>query len=90
MNKAAKAFSLGYMGLISVSDVYNDAIKSGYDKRTAGIASLLSASALFGIMNFNETANGLGTWFLDATTGYDREITRRPIIKIAKSLYSDI
>lgn len=89
-NKAAKALSLGYMGLISVADVYNDALKSGYDKRTAGLASLMSAAALFGIMNYNEGANGLGTWFLDKTTGYDHEITRKPVIQAAKNLYKDI
>lgn len=90
INKAGKAFSLGYMALVSTADVYNDAIQNGYDKFTAGLAALASAGALFGIMNFNEGANGLGTWFLDATTGYNHEVTRAPITKAAKSLYKDI
>jgi hypothetical protein len=38
------------MGLTSAAGVYNDAISAGYDNRTAGIASLLSAGALFSIM----------------------------------------
>lgn len=88
-NKAAKAFSLGYMGLISSNDVYNEALSGGYSKRAAGFASLATASALFGIMNFNESANGLGTWFLDSTTGYNAEVSMGPIKKIAKSLFKD-
>lgn len=87
--KLAKALSLGYMGLISVSDVYNDALQSGYDRRTAGIASLASAAALFGIMNFNEGVNGLGTWFLDKTVGYNREVLRAPVSRTAKQMYKE-
>lgn len=85
-----KAMSLGYMGLISAADVYNDALQGGYDRRTAGIASLASMAALFGIMNFNEGVNGLGTWFLDKTTGYDRELLRAPVAKQAKKLYKEL
>lgn len=87
MNNTQKALSLGYMGLISTADVYNDAIQAGYDNRTAGLTALASAGALFGIMNFNETANGLGTWFLKKSTGYDKEITKAPLIKVAKESY---
>lgn len=88
--KLAKAMSLGYMTLVSVADVYNDALQSGYDRTTAGIASLASSALLFGVMNFNESANGLGTWFLDKTTGYDRELLRAPVAKQAKALYKDL
>ena len=87
MNNTQKALSLGYMGLISTADAYNDAIQAGYDNRTAGLTALASAGALFGIMNFNETANGLGTWFLKKSTGYDKEITKAPLIKVAKESY---
>jgi hypothetical protein len=38
------------MGLTSASDVYNDAITAGYDPRTAGFATLMSAGALYGVM----------------------------------------
>lgn len=89
MSEMGRALALGYMGLISTADVYNDAIQGGYDKRTAGIAALASAGALFGIMNFNESARGLGTWFLKKSTGYDRDVMRSPLIKIAKASYKD-
>lgn len=79
-------FSLAYMGLISSNDVYNSALEGGYDERTAGIAALATAGALYGIMNFNETTRGIGTWFLNKTTGESQEIARAPIIKAAKKL----
>lgn len=84
--RLGQGLALGYMGLISANDVYNEALRGGYDKRTAGIASLATASALFGIMNFNSTTRGIGTWFLDKTTGSSQEIARAPIIKVAKDL----
>lgn len=86
-NELGATLSLGYMGLVSAADVYNDALNSGYDERTAGLTALASAGSLFGIMRFNETAKGLGTWFLKSTTGYDHEVTRQPVINCAKKLY---
>lgn len=86
-NKLGKSLSLGYMGLVSAADTYNDAINAGYDHRTAGLVSLATAASLFGIMNFNETANGLGTWFLKSTTGYNHDVTRKPVIQYAKKMY---
>lgn len=88
-SKLAKALSLGYMSLVSAADVYNDALKGGYDKRTAGLSALMSAGALYGVMNLNAT-NSLGTWFLDKTVGYNPEVTKAPIIKQAKSLYKEM
>lgn len=88
-SKLAKQLSLGYMSLISAADVYNDALKGGYDKRTAGLSALMSAGALYGVMNLNAT-NSLGTWFLDKTVGYNPEVTKAPIIKQAKSLYKEM
>ena len=88
-NKLGSSLSLGYMGLVSAADVYNDALNSGYDERTAGLTALASAGALFGIMNFNETTRGVGNWFLRSATGYDHEITKAPVIKCAKNLYKD-
>jgi hypothetical protein len=32
-------------------------------------------SALFGIMKFNAGRNGLGTWFLDKTTGFNEHLS---------------
>ena len=62
----AKALSLGYMALTSTGNVYGQAIDSGYDRRTAGFASLLTAAGQYGIMMNNR----MGDWFLDKTTGY--------------------
>ena len=89
-NKLAKSLSLGYMAMISASDTYNDALNAGYDERTAGFTSLLSASALYGIMNYNEGVNGLGTWFLDKTTGYNQEVSRSAMNKVLKPLYKEV
>ena len=54
-NKLGSSLSLGYMGLESAANVYNDALNAGYDERTAGLTALASAASLYGIMNFNET-----------------------------------
>ena len=89
-NKLAKSLSLGYMAMISASDTYNDALNAGYDERTAGFTSLLSASALYSIMNYNEGVNGLGTWFLDKTTGYNQEVSRSAMTKVLKPLYKEV
>jgi hypothetical protein len=69
--------------------VYNEALNSGYDKRTAGIASLASAGAMYGIMNIN-AMGGLGTWFLDKTVGYNSEVVRKPIAKVAKNSFKEL
>lgn len=82
--KIAKALSLGYMTLTSTGDMYQQTLQAGFDRTTASIATLTTAGLLFGVMNFNEGANGLGTWFLDKSTGYDRELLRQPISKLVK------
>ena len=89
-SKLAKGLSLGYMAITQAGQTYNDALEGGYDQKTAGIATLLTTAALFGIMNFNEGMNGLGTWFLDKTTGYDRDLLRAPIDKAAKKVTREI
>lgn len=71
-SKMAKALSLSYMALISTDDVYAEAIESGYDRRTAGFAALLTASGQYGIMMNNR----MGHWFLDKTTGFSEETNR--------------
>ena len=89
MNKLQSKFNLGYMALISASDVYNDSLVAGYDPRTAGITALSSAAALYGIMQYNETMNGIGNWMLDKTTGYSPELNRGAIRKLAKDLMKE-
>ena len=68
----SKALSLSYMALTSTGDIYGEAIESGYDRRTAGFASLLAASGTYGLMMNNR----MGDWFLDKTTGYNVNVSR--------------
>lgn len=65
-SQMSKALALGYMALTSTGQVYGDAIQGGYDRRTAGFASLASAAGMYGLMMNNR----MGDWFLDSTTGY--------------------
>ena len=88
----SKAFSLGYMALTSTGDVYGEAIESGYDRRTAGFAALLTASGQYGIMMNNR----MGDWFLDKSTGYSMETNRalmkrsiKPYIKEIDKIITD-
>ena len=53
-SQLSKALSLGYMALTSTSDIYGEAINNGYDKRTAGIAALLTAAGQYAVMMNNE------------------------------------
>ena len=85
-SQMSKAFSLGYMALTSTSDVYGTAIESGFDRRTAGFASLLTASGQYGIMMNNR----MGDWFLDKTTGYNvnvnKALMRKSIVPYLKEI----
>ena len=85
-SKIAKALSLGYMALISTDDVYAEAIESGYDRRTAGFAALLTASGQYGIMMNNR----MGHWFLDKTTGFSEETNRALTKKAIKPYLKEI
>lgn len=90
LNDISTRFALGYMGLVHTADMYNEAIKAGYDRRTAGIVGLASMGALYGVMRFNSTKNGLGTWFLDKTTGFDEHVSRGAMMKLAKEELRDL
>lgn len=90
-SQLSKALSLGYMALTSSADVYGSAIQGGYDRRTAGFASLLAASGQYGVMMNNK----MGDWFLDKTTGYNLETNRalmskslRPYLDEIKEIFS--
>ena len=73
-NALGRNLSLGYMALTSSADMYNEAKNAGYSDHAAGIISLASAGALFGIMNANEAGKGMTSWFLDKTDGVDKTI----------------
>lgn len=82
----SKALSLSYMALTSTSDVYGDAINSGYDRHSAGFAALLTASTQYGLMMNNR----LGDWFLDQTTGYTTNINRAMMRKTISEYFEPI
>lgn len=50
----AKAFNLGYMAMVTSADIYGEAIEGGYDRRTAGFATLAATAGQYGIMMNNE------------------------------------
>ena len=52
-SQLSKALSLGYMALISTSDIYGEALNSGYDRRTAGFAALTSAAGQYTVMQMS-------------------------------------
>lgn len=82
----SRALSLGYMALTSSADVYEDAIQGGYDRRMAGIAGLAATAGQYAIMRNNK----LGTWFLDATTGYKENVSRNVMRQTLRPYYDKI
>ena len=84
LNSISSAFSTAYMGLTQSAEIYNETLKAGYDRRTAGIAGLASMAALYKVMRFNSGKNGIGDWFLDKTIGFDSELARGTALKLAK------
>ena len=84
LNNISSGLVFTYMGLTQGAEMYNESLNAGYDRRTAGLVSLATMGSLFGIMKFNEGKNGLGTWFLDRTTGYSQDIDRGIVAKAAK------
>lgn len=82
----AKSLSLGYMAITSTSDIYGQALESGYDRRTAGFAALASAAGQYGIMMNNR----MGDWFLDKSTGYTLETNKALVRKAVMPLMKEI
>ena len=89
-SELAQKLSLGYMALTSAADVYNQSKNAGYSDEASGIVSLASMGALYGIMRFNESARGIGTWMLDKTTGYSQEVNSKGIFKAFKPIFDEI
>lgn len=85
-SQMSKAFSLGYMALTQAGDVYGEAINSGFDRRVAGFASLMSTASIYGVMSNNR----MGDWFLDKTTGYTTGVNKATISKAAKRLFPEV
>lgn len=89
-SELGQKLSLGYMALTSAADVYNQSKNAGYSDEASGIVSLASMGALYGIMRFNESARGIGTWMLDKTTGYSQEVNSKGIFKAFKPMFDEI
>lgn len=85
-SKLAKQLSLGYMALTQSSDVYQQGLEAGYDRRAAGITSLLAMGGQYMLMMNNE----LGTWFLDKTTGYVKNSLNKEIKRALMEIMPDI
>ena len=85
-SQLAKSLSLGYMALTSTANIYGDALANGYDRRTAGFASLLAATGQYGIMMNNR----MGDWFLDKTTGYTAETNKALLAKTINPFLGEI
>jgi hypothetical protein len=88
-NNLSKSLSLGYMALISTSDAFNEAKNAGFDDWSAGMASLLMAGSIYGVMQLN-SMNNVSTWMLDKSTGYDRSITKGALKKAIKPEMDDV
>ena len=61
------------MALTSTSDIYGEALNSGYDRRTAGFAALASAAGQYTVM----MNNGMGDWFFQMKQqDYSKEVNK--------------
>jgi hypothetical protein len=85
-SKLAKQLSLGYMALTQSSEVYQQGLEAGYDRRAAGITSLLAMGGQYALMMNNK----LGDWFLDKTTGYVKNDLNKEIRKALMTVMPDV
>jgi hypothetical protein len=76
-SKLAKQLSLGYMALTQSSEVYQQGLEAGYDRRASGITALFALAGQYTLM----MNNSLGDWFLDKTTGYVKNSLNKEINK---------
>jgi hypothetical protein len=84
--RLSKNLSIGYMAITSATDVYEDAVKGGYDRRVAGIAAISSILGQYLLMSNNK----LGDWFLDTAVGYNEVASRSVISKALKPLVKEV
>jgi hypothetical protein len=85
-SKLSKAISSAYMAITSTSDVYEDALAGGYDRRTAGFAGLAATVGQYSLMRYTD----LGSWMLDKNVGYSEHANRATIMKALRPYYKDI
>lgn len=85
-SKLSRAISSAYMAITSTSDVYEDALAGGYDRRTAGFAGLAATVGQYSLMRYTD----LGSWMLDKNVGYSEHANRATIMKALRPYYKDI
>lgn len=85
-SRLAKNLSTAYMAITSTSNMYEDAIAAGYDRRTAGLAAFAAMLGQYGIMHVEE--GKMQTWFLDKGVGFDDVKSAQG--KVIKPILDDI
>lgn len=76
-SKLSRQLSLGYMAMLTSADVYQEALKGGFDRRAAGAAALASTLAQYYMMNSLD--DRISSWFLDSVVGYNEHANRQII-----------
>jgi hypothetical protein len=74
------------MALTQSSEVYQQGLEAGYDRRAAGITSLLAMVGQYMLMMNNR----LGDWFLDKTTGYVKDGLNKEIKSALLKVMPDV
>ena len=87
-SKLSRGLSLGYMAMITASDVYKEALEGGYSRRTAGTATL--AAVLSQYLMMNTLDDRISSWFLDSVVGYNEFANRKVIRDSLKPLWDRI
>jgi hypothetical protein len=77
-SRLARQLSTSYMALSQSSDVYQQGLEAGYDKRAAGLTALLAMASQYYLMSRD---NSLGDWFLDKSVGYTKNNINKAIVK---------
>ena len=87
-SKLSRGLSMGYMTMITASDVYKEALEGGYSRRTAGAATL--AAVLSQYLMMNTLDDRISSWFLDSVVGYNEFANRKVIRDSLKPLWERI
>ena len=80
--KLAQDLSLGYMAIISNTDVYQDALDHGASKREAAMLALGSTVGMFSVDKYL----GLGEMFYDPAQKAERAVFRNTVLNETKKL----
>lgn len=87
-SKLSRSLSLGYMALLTSSDVYKEAFDGGYSRRVAGTAALASTISQYYMMSSLD--DRISSWFLDSVVGYHLPENRELVKSGLKPLWKTI